>query len=119
MTCNAPIALSVYPPHDNVDTLILEPDGVVLGDLSAVTRVTVDLGGTTTLIDSAVVGSSVIWWTDQLSHRGKTIDVLRLRLGGQSIPAATYSGVKIAVYDGVSINGLRIKNDITITVLPT
>lgn len=117
MTCAPAIALNVYNGRDNVETLVLFRDGAVISDLSGVSRVTVDVDGGTTVIDSAVVGSSVIWWTDTTTYRGSTVDVLRLQLGGQSITAGTYTGVEIVTYDATYPNGLRVENTIKMVVI--
>lgn len=114
MGCSAPIAAPIYTGRDNVIRLVLFQDGDVLADLSAVTRVTIDLGGT--VIDSDIAGGSVIWWTDQEAYRGQNVDVLSLQLGDQGIAAGAYSDVVIVVYDAIYTNGLRLENDIKLTV---
>ena len=63
------IAEAVYNGRDNIITLVLSNNGVVLTDLSGLTRATVKIDATTT-IDSAVAGSGVIWWTDTVTYRG-------------------------------------------------
>ena len=116
MSCSAPIAAAVYTGRDNVISLVLEADGERLADLSAVTRVTVDLDGGMTVIDSDVVGASVIWWTDQVSYRGALTDVLRLQLGDQSLAVGTYDDVEIILFDVTYPLGLRIETPVRITV---
>ena len=118
MSCSPSIAAPVYSGRDNVITLVLEADGARLADLSAVTRVTVDLDGGTTVIDSDVVGGSVIWWTDQITYRGAATDVLRLQLGDQSLPAGTYGDVGITLFDATYVLGLRVENTVRLTVHP-
>ena len=49
MVCTNVIAAPVYSGRDNVISLILEADGVVLDSLAAVTRVTVDMDGGVTV----------------------------------------------------------------------
>lgn len=115
--CATPISETVYNGKDNVLTLVLDADGAVLVDLSGLTRATVDIDGGTTVIDSDLVASSVIWWTDTVQHLGVTTDVLRLKLGGQSITAGTYTGVDITVYDTTYPNGLQVENNVTLTVV--
>lgn len=116
MYCAAPILAGVYSGRDNVISLVLVADGAVLSDLSGVTRVTVDLDSGTTVIDSDIAGSSVIWWTDSEAHRGETVDVLRMALGSEAIAAGTYDDVEIVVYDATYPDGLRVENDIRLTV---
>lgn len=101
---------NVINGSDNVVRIALYAKGVALADLAAITRATVDFGGAVTLVDSAVVGSSVIWWTDSETYRGASTDVLSLSLGGQSIPAGTYEDVKIKIYSAAYDDGLQVEN---------
>ncbi len=117
MNCYATIKSPVYNGSDNIITLVLIADGAVLADLSGVTRVVLDLDGGTTVIDTDVVGGGVIWWTDQSEYRGQTVDVLRMQLGDQNIAAGTYSDVALTVYDSIYLNGLRVENDLVLTVI--
>lgn len=105
----------VYNGRDNTISLVLLADGVVLADLSAVTRVTVAIGGVD--IDSAIAGSGVIWWTDQAEYDGQMVDVLRLKLGQQGIPEGVYNDTDIVVYDAVYVNGLNVQTPVEITVI--
>jgi len=116
MACSNPIAAPVYIGRDNIIQLVLFRDGAVLDDLSGVTRVTVDLDGGTTVIDSDIAGGSVIWWTGTAQYHAQTVDVLSLQLGDQSIPAGTYTDVKLVLYDAVYTNGLQLENTIKLTV---
>lgn len=115
MGCPESIRDKVFDGRDNVLRYVLYADGDALADLSGVTRVTIDPGGAASLIDSAVVGSGVIWWTDQAQHRGETVDVLSLKLGGQGVALGTYENVEIVVYDAVYTNGLEVETDIELT----
>ena len=96
-------------------SLVLVADGSVLSDLSAVTRVVIDLDGVTT-VDSDIAGSSVIWWTDQATYMGSLVDVLRLQLGDQSIAEGEYPDAAVIVYDATYALGLRVENAIEVTV---
>jgi len=116
MGCPETIAAPIYSGRDNVLNLVLSADGVVLADLSGVTRAVVDLDGGTTVIDSDIAGGGVIWWTDTVSHRGATVDVLSLQLGDQGITAGTYSDVTVVIYDSTYPNGLQVENPITLTM---
>ena len=104
----------VYNGRDNIISLVLLDDGSVISDLSPVTRATVEVAGV--LIDSLVSGPTVIWWTDQAEYEGQTVDVLRLRLGEQSIPAGVYNDVDIIIYDAIYINGLKVQTPVEFTV---
>ena len=115
MPCLDAIAAPVYAGRDNVLTLVLYADGVLLADLSGVTRAVVDLDGGTTVIDSDSAPGA-IWWTDTANHRGQSVDVLTLQLGNQGIAAGTYSGVEVILYDSTYPNGLQVENPITLTV---
>jgi hypothetical protein len=117
MSCSPPIDAPVFTGRDNVITLVLHADGAPLSDLSAVTRVTVDFDGGTTVIDSDVVGGSVVWWTDQVMDRGALTDVLRLKLGGEGITEREYVGVRVVLFDGASYpNGLQVENRLKLEV---
>ena len=105
----------VYNGRDNIISLVLLDDGVVLTDLSPVTRATVEVAGV--LIDSATAGADVIWWSQQAEYEGQMIDVLRLRLGEQGIPAGVYNDVDVVIYDSVYIQGLRVQTPVEFTVI--
>ena len=109
------IAESVYNGRDNIITLVLSNNGAVITDLTGLTRVTVKMDATTT-IDSDVVGSSVIWWSDSVTYRGASTNVLRLALGGQSLTAGEYSGVEVVVYDATLTNGAQLQSPLKLTV---
>lgn len=115
MTCVDTIKAPIYDGADNIISLVLIADGDVLADLSAVTRVVVDLDGSQ-IIDSDVVGGSVIWYNEQELYRGQLVDVLRLQLGDQGLIPGSYPDVAITVYDAIYTNGLRVENDILFTV---
>ncbi len=117
MTCFTTIKAPVYTGSDNIIRLVLIADGDVLADLSAITRVVLDLDGGTTVIDTDVVGAGVIWWTDQDQYRGQTVDVLSLQLGDQGIAVGTYENVALTIYDAIYVNGLRVENDLVLTVV--
>ena len=110
------ISEQVYNGRDNIITLVLSNLGAVLTDLSGVTRCTVKIDGSTT-VDSAVAGSGVIWWTDSITWRGVSTDVLRLKLGGQSITAGEYSGCEVVIYDATLTNGAQIESPLKLTVV--
>ena len=115
MTCIYPVLCDqVYNGRDNVISLVLSNEGSVITDLSSLTRATITIGATT--IDSDVVGSTVIWWTDTVTHLGVTTDVLKFKLGGQSLTAGEYTGVAVVIYDSVLTSGARLLNALKITV---
>lgn len=103
MRCDVPIA-DIYIGKGNVMKYALKDGCVALNDLSAITRVVIDIGSVS--VDSSVVGDTVIWWDDQIDdYQGSTedgtsvIDVVSARLGEQSIPEGIYYYGKITVYD--------------------
>ena len=112
------ISENVFNGNDNIIDWVLLDDQEPITDLSAITKVTLDIGGT--LIDSTVVGSEVIWWTDQedILWNGElvTTDVLKFRLGGQSLVPGLYNGCKLRVFEPVSPNGQFWIGDASITV---
>jgi hypothetical protein len=116
------------PGRDNIVSLFLTTTPAqtglssVLADLSAITRVLLVLGDTT--IDSDVVGSEVIWWTDQKADEndnGTLKDVLKLRLGAvlQSLelPSGDYEQHVVA-YDSDHALGLAYRDDRLIFRIP-
>lgn len=109
------IAEAVYNGRDNIITLVLSNNGAVITDLSGLTRATVKIDATTT-IDSAVAGSGVIWWTDSVSYRGTSTNVLRFKLGGQAITAGEYAGCEVVIYDATLTNGVQIESPLKLTV---
>jgi len=85
----------VYDGHDNTIDLLLKADGVAQ-DLSAVTRMTLEVSDTT--IDSDVSGSAFDW---DIGTTGKII----LALGAESLTAGTYIAT-LTVYDGDNTDGI-------------
>ena len=109
------IAEAVYNGRDNNITLVLSNNGAVITDLTGLTRATVKLDDSTT-IDSDIAGSSVIWWSDSVTYRGVSTNVLRLALGGQSLTAGEYSNCEVVVYDSVLTNGAQLQSPLKLTV---
>lgn len=115
MTCITPILAAVYTSRDNAIALAVESaEGGLMTSLASITRVVVTIGATT--IDSAVVGSSVIWWTETMAYRGATVGVIKLKLGGQGVAAGAYDDCSLVIYDSAHAGGLRVENPIKLTV---
>lgn len=108
------ISESVYNGRDNAIVAVLLNNDAPIADLSSVTRVTFTVGATT--IDSDVVGSTVVWWTDSITYRGVSTNVIKLKLGGQSLTAGEYGGCELVIYDSVLTNGVQIENPFKVTV---
>ena len=87
----------VYLGHDNTIDLLLKADGAAV-DLSAVTRMTLELDATTT-IDSATSPEAFDWDTG-------TTGKLVLALGGETISAGIYEKCKLTVYDPDNAGGI-------------
>ena len=115
MGCNAEVLAPIYTGRDNRISLILFGNGRVLVDLASLTRVLVEVG--TQVIDSLIVGQTVIWWYESVPYRGEDVNVLRLKLGNEGLVAGTYEDVKITVFDAVYTNGLIVENEIVFTVI--
>ena len=114
--CVYPLAVTVYDGLDNDFAVALESaDGGYMTSLAGVTRVTLTVGSTT--IDSDVVGSSVIWWTDTETFRGEAVGVIKFKLGGQSIAAGEYADCALVVYDTTYTGGFRMANPFKVTVI--
>lgn len=109
------ISENVYNGRDNTIDLVLINKGSVLTDLSGVTRATITVG-TDTFDSSATGGSSILWWTDSMTYRGTSTDVLKIKLGAQSLATGEYTGCDIVVYDATNTNGLQVENPFKITV---
>lgn len=108
------ISEAVYNGRDNIITLVLSNNGTVLTDLTGLTRATITIDGTT--IDSDVAGSSVIWWSDSITYRGASTNVLRFKLGGQSLTAGEYAGCEVVIYDSNLTNGAQLESPLKLTV---
>ena len=84
-----------YAGHDNTIDLLLKADGSAV-DLSSVTRMTLEVAGST--IDSEVSGSAFDWDT---GTTGKVI----LTLGAESLTEGTWQAT-LTVYDPDNENGI-------------
>lgn len=116
MNCARPIGWTVYSDRDNAAWLVLEnEDGSYMDSFSALTRVTLTVGET--VIDSDVVGSSVIWWTDTVEFRGQTLPVIKFALGTLGLAVGTYTNCELILYDAGNTNGVQIQNAIKLTVV--
>jgi len=114
MSCRNRISETIYLGHDNTIGLLLLNDDVALVDLSAITRVVLTINDTD--YDSDSLASSIIWWTDSVSYRGETVNVIKFKLGGQSIVAGVYTGCKLVTFDPDNSNGVVWADDIKVTV---
>lgn len=115
MTCAVLPLETIFNGSDNSIQYVLTDNGVPLIDLSSVTRVVFKIG--TTEIDSDVVGSGVIWWTDQTDYFGTTTDIVSAALGGQGLTAGSYSNSRITVFDPANPNGIVWSNALQIRVV--
>jgi len=108
--------------RDNEFALFLLSRGVPLADLSDITRVVLEVDGQT--IDSAVVGSSVIWWSDSEEWRpGQLKPVVKFKLGnvgdgegGLLLEPGVVHGCKIVTYDAGHPNGLEWTRSLVVDV---
>lgn len=110
------IAENVYNGRDNTIDLVLINKGSVLTDLSGVTRATVKVDDSNTFDSAATGGGSILWWTDSMTYRGVSTDVLKIKLGAQSLATGEYTGCDVVVYDATNTNGLQVENPIKLTV---
>lgn len=109
------ISENVYLGRDNTIDFVLINAGSILTDLSGVTRATIKVGSDT--FDSAATGgSSILWWTDSLTYRGVSTDVLKIKLGAQALTTGEYTGCDVVVYDATNTNGLQVENPVKLTV---
>ena len=115
MVCAVLPLETIYNGSDNSIQYVLLDQGAPITDLSSLTRVTFKIGST--VIDSDVVGSSIIWWTDQTDYFGTTTDIVSAALGGQGLTAASYPNSRITVYDPANPNGIVWSNALNIRVV--
>jgi len=109
------ISETVYNGRDNTIDLVLINKGSILTDLSGVTRATIKVGSDT--LDSAATGGgSILWWSDSMTYRGTSTDVLKIKLGAQSLATGEYTGCDVVVYDATNTNGLQVENPFKLTV---
>lgn len=110
----------VFLERSNTIEWVVTSDDVPVTSLNQLTRAVVVVG--TTAVDSSVVGSSVIWWTDSVT--GKTLpngtsytgDVVRARLGYVDLTAGEYEDCRLVIYDATHVSGLVVSDNIHITV---
>lgn len=88
----------IYLGHDNEIDLVLLENGAPVA-LDAVTRVVCDLGATSLDSDSLGFGAGQPFDPTVTGiYGGQSVDLLRLLLGGQSIPEGLYRG-RLVLYD--------------------
>lgn len=106
--------------RDNVSEWVVMDDNVPVTDLSGTTQAKVFVG--TDVIDSAVDGSDVLWWTDSVTSitlpdgQSYTGDVLRARLGRGDLTVGEYEDCRIVLYDMDNTNGLVVSDNVIVTV---
>lgn len=108
--------------RDNEFALFLLSKGQPLADFGTITRVTIEIDGH--LIDSDVVGSSVIWWSESEEWRpGETRPVVKFKLGtlddgagGLLLSPGVAHGCKIVTYDATNPNGLEWTRSLKVDV---
>ena len=88
----------VYLGHDNTIDLLLTADGAAV-DLSAVTRMTLEL-------DATVIDSDPEESPDAFDWDTGTTGKLVLALGGETITAGTYEKATLTVYDPTNTDGI-------------
>lgn len=115
MVCAVLPVETIYNGKDNAIQYVLLNSGDPIIDLSSVQRVTFTIG--TTTIDSDVVGSGIIWWTDQADYFGVTTDIVSAALGGQGLSAGSYPNSRMTVYDPANASGIVWSNALNIRVV--
>ncbi len=114
MVCAVLPIETIYNGADNSIQYVLLEKNQPIVDLSSLTRVTFTIGSTT--IDSDVVGSGVIWWTDQTDYFGVTTDIVSAALGGQGLTVGDYPNSRITIYDPANPNGIVWSSGLQIRV---
>lgn len=117
----AEIEEEVWVNRSNVVEWVVKQDDTPVSSLSSLTRVVITVGPD--VVDSDVVGSNVVWWTDSVSS--KTLsdgtvysgDVVRARLGYVSaLDIGEHEQCRLVIYNASNPSGLVVSDDITITV---
>lgn len=115
MGCPNPISVKVYDSSANRFALAVDDvDGNLMTSLASITRVVIEVGATT--VDSDVVGSDVIWWTDTASYRGHTVGVIKFSLGGQGIAVGEYPNCPLWIYASGLADPVRVEVPIKVEV---
>lgn len=115
MTCAVLPLETIFNGSDNSIQYVLLDNGAPIVDLSSLTRVVFKIGNA--VIDSDIVGSAIIWWTDQTDYFGTTSDIVSAALGGQGLTAGSYPNSRITVYDPANPNGIVWSNALQIRVV--
>lgn len=113
-SCPQTPAEQIFLGRDNAIAYVLREDKVAIEDLSPVTRIVVTVGEV--VIDSTVVGSDVIWWTDQVEYKGVLVDYLQMVLGHQGLAVGTYT-MDVVAYDPGNQSGVVWGSGIPVSVV--
>ena len=108
----------VWLNRDNVTELVIVADGEPVTGLSAFESVAFCIDDT--VVDSAVWGSDVVWWTDGVTGKQLvdgtyfTGQVVRARLGRVSgIDAGEYEDCRLVARTAASPSGIVISDNLT------
>ena len=113
----------IWVGRDNLIEWVLFTGDTPISDLSSLTRVVVCIGEE--VIDSDVVGSSVIWWYESVTNKEisedivYTGDVLRMKLGRVTLTPDTYENCTLTIFSPDYTNGMVISDDIVFKVNST
>ncbi len=113
--CEIQSDFKVYNGTDSVFGMFLLKNGVVIEDLSFITKVVIKVD--TDNFDSDTAPAGTITWTDQGEYLGITANILKFKLGLLSITDGLKENCRITVYDGVNVNGIVFIDDFTINFI--
>lgn len=110
--------MRIYQNRDNVETQYIAKRGAAI-ELDPITRAVLTVGGQT--FDSDLLPAGSIWWDDTEVVRGKTMDVIKFKLGttteGLALSAGRYEDGVLVLYDLAHPNGYQVATDIQVTVV--
>jgi len=108
---------TVYNGRDNVAEWLLISDDVVVSDLTSVTEMKLFVNDVE--YNSATLGNSLFWWTDEKEYEGSTVNVIKMKLGKFGLTANKYDNCRLRVYDPVNVDGITWVDDVFLDVVDT
>lgn len=112
-----PSVAHIINDSDNVNTTILYT-AAVGEDLSTVTRVVINVDNEAgTVLDSSVLGDSVIWWDQTVTDDdGNEVDAIRCVGAGLGLVAGVYRDCRIRLFYADSDDGTVWGEPLTLVV---
>lgn len=116
MSCDS-IQLLIVRGADNIEALVVIDGNRQVVDVSAATRIKLDVGGES--FDSDALGD-LIWWNDTAEYRGQLQPVIKFRLGNAtplaSLADGSHTGGALAIYDAEHPGGYQALTDVEVFI---